>query len=104
MQARFLYFELPEDWETQSLKTTKKKSRQSQRQPAADSPGKAGRARSPLSSQQIINARKKLRLSQRDLANHVGKSQSWVRDIESGRLQVGFKEQQILAQVLGVSP
>jgi len=27
-----------------------------------------------------------------------------VRDIESGRLQVGFKEQQLLSKVLGVNP
>jgi hypothetical protein len=34
----------------------------------------------------------------------MGKSQSWVRDIENGRLQAGFKDQQLLVQVLGVSP
>ncbi|XZN91370.1 MAG: helix-turn-helix domain-containing protein [Microcoleus sp.] len=54
--------------------------------------------------QQIVTARKSLQLSQRDLATHIGKSQSWVRDIESGRLQVGFKEQQLLLKVLGLMP
>jgi DNA-binding transcriptional regulator YiaG/NAD-dependent dihydropyrimidine dehydrogenase PreA subunit len=97
MQARVLCFELPEGWESQASQATQKKVRKTQRK--ATSP-----ARSPLSSQQIITARKKLQISQRDLATHVGKSQSWVRDIESGRLQVGFKDQQLLLKVLGVNP
>jgi DNA-binding transcriptional regulator YiaG len=96
MHARFLCFELPEGWETQSPKTTQKKAQQSQRK-------KAAHPRSPLSSQQIIAARKNLQLSQRALANYVGKSQSWVRDIESGRLQVNLKDQQLLLQVLRVT-
>jgi DNA-binding transcriptional regulator YiaG len=96
MQARVLCFELPEDWESQSTQATQKKVRKTQRK--ATSP-----TRSPLSSQQIITARKNLQISQRDLATHVGKSQSWVRDIESGRLQAGFKDQQLLLKVLGVT-
>ncbi len=96
MQARLLCFELPEGWETQSPKAAQKKFRRAQRRDASH-------VRSPLSREQIIAARKSLQLSQRDLANHVGKSQSWVRDIESGRLQVSFKDQQILLKVLGVN-
>jgi DNA-binding transcriptional regulator YiaG len=95
MQARFLYFELPEDWQAPSSKSTAKKSRSSGRKESAVK-------RFPLSGQQIIDARKNLQLSQRALANHLGKSQSWVRDIENGRLQVGCKDQQLLVQVLGV--
>ncbi len=96
MQARFLCFELPAGWETQTTKSAAKRSRK---------PGRKGSAqrRSPLSGQQVTAARKSLQLSQRDLASHVGKSQSWVRDIESGRLQVGCKDQQILLKVLGVT-
>ena len=97
MQARFLYFELPEEWEAKSIQATPKKIRKSQHQEKTE-------RRSLLSGQQIVTARKSLQLSQRGLANHIGKSQSWVRDIESGRLQVGFKEQQLLSKVLGVSP
>jgi DNA-binding transcriptional regulator YiaG len=99
MQARFLCFELPEGWETQSVSTPKKlrkSQRKSTEQPQAD------KALTPpsLSGEQITTARKSRQLSQRDLARHVGKSQSWVRDVESGRLQVGFKDQQLLLKVL----
>lgn len=96
MQARFLCFELPESWAIQSTQVSQKKTRKTQRKDMTQ-------PRSPLSSQQIIAARKNLQLSQRDLANHVGKSQSWVRDIESGRLRVSFKDQRLLLQVLGVT-
>jgi len=105
MQARLLSFELPEGWESQVAQSAQKKLRQSQRKDKAQRQSeKPAVARSPLSGQQIIAARKNLQISQRDLANHVGKSQSWVRDIESGRLQVGFKDQQLLLQVLRVNP
>jgi DNA-binding transcriptional regulator YiaG len=105
MHARLLCFELPEGWESQATQATQKKLRQAQRQEKAQRRAeKSPLARSPLSGQQIIAARKNLQISQRDLANHVGKSQSWVRDIESGRLQVGFKDQQLLSKVLGVNP
>ncbi|XGV98762.1 MAG: 4Fe-4S binding protein [Leptolyngbya sp. BL-A-14] len=105
LQARLLCFELPDGWESQAIQATQKKLRQSQRKEKAQRQSeKSPFARSHLSAQQIIAARKSLQISQRDLANHVGKSQSWVRDIESGRLQVGFKEQQLLLQVLGVIP
>jgi DNA-binding transcriptional regulator YiaG/Pyruvate/2-oxoacid:ferredoxin oxidoreductase delta subunit len=97
MQARFLCFELPEGWEARETQATPKKLRKSQRKEKTP-------MRSSLSAQQIVTARKSLQLSQRDLATHIGKSQSWVRDIESGRLQVGFKEQQLLLKVLGVAP
>ncbi len=96
MQARFLCFELPADWEASSPKSTAKKTRRSERKESAE-------RGSPLSGQQVTAARKSLQLSQRDLASHVGKSQSWVRDIESGRLQAGCKDQQILLKVLGVN-
>ncbi len=95
MQARFLCFELPEGWESQASQASPKKRR---------SPQRSTQKRTSFSAQQIVAARKRLKLSQRELAMHVGKSQSWVRDIESGRLQAGFKDQQLLVQVLGVSP
>ncbi|KAM3095636.1 helix-turn-helix domain-containing protein [Phormidesmis sp. 146-12] len=99
MHARFLCFELPEDWEVQSTQSIQKKLRRSQRKKADH----LQTSKSALSSEQIIAARKSLQLSQRDLASHIGKSQSWVRDIESGRLRVGFRDQQLLLKVLGVS-
>ncbi|HAO11560.1 MAG TPA: transcriptional regulator, partial [Planktothrix sp. UBA8407] len=57
-----------------------------------------------LSGSQILAARKSRKISQRDLAKSVGKSQSWVRDVESGRIQVGLKEQQLLLKILGLTP
>ncbi len=105
MQARLLCFELPKGWDVQSTQATKKNGRNAQRkQMMHQRRDQSAVARSPLSAQQIIAARKKLRISQRDLATYVGKSQSWVRDIENGRLQVGFKDQQLLLKVLGVNP
>lgn len=106
MHARFLCFELPVGWEAQATQATQKKLRQTQRQAHRQSAAhsRTGQSARALSSQQIIAARKHLQLSQRELASHVGKSQSWVRDIESGRLQVGFKDQQVLSKVLGVTP
>jgi DNA-binding transcriptional regulator YiaG len=95
MQARFLCFELPEGWESQASQASPKKRR---------SPQRSTQKRTSFSAQQIVAARKRLKLSQRELAMHVGKSQSWVRDIESGRLQAGLKDQQLLVKVLEASP
>ncbi len=97
MHARFLRFELPKGWDVQASQTEKKKLRQSQRRKT-----QPRTAQVMLSGQQIAAARKNLRLSQRDLASQIGKSQSWVRDIENGRLQVSSKDQPILLKVLGV--
>jgi DNA-binding transcriptional regulator YiaG len=94
MQSRLLCFELPDAWDARSQKSMKKKSRTYERKEPAH-------ARASLSGQQITAARKNLQLSQRALASHIGKSQSWVRDVESGRLQVSSKDQQLLLNVLG---
>jgi DNA-binding transcriptional regulator YiaG len=102
MHARFLCFELPTEWAAQAAQATTTKIRQSQRQSQCKKATQKQTDPLALSSQQIIAARKRLQLSQRDLATHVGKSQSWVRDIENGRLQVGFKDRQLLSKVLGV--
>jgi len=85
---------LPDAWDARSQKSMKKKSRTYERKEPAH-------ARASLSGQQITAARKNLQLSQRALASHIGKSQSWVRDVESGRLQVSSKDQQLLLNVLG---
>jgi len=94
MNARLLRFELPDDWQKSTPKKPKqtrhqKTYRQVLRQPT-------------LSSQQIIEARKKLQISQRALARQIGKSQSWIRDIEQGRFQPAAKDQALLRQVLGI--
>lgn len=108
MQARFLCFELPEDWEGQACKvarTAKPPSQQTSKQALKQKLHQSYlQERRTLTGQQIAAARKRLELSQRALASHLGKSQSWVRDVESGRLRVSFKDQGRLSQVLGVEP
>jgi len=56
-----------------------------------------------LLGEQILQARKNLNLSQRELAKLAGKSQSWIRDIENGRLKVKSEDQSILRKVLGMA-
>lgn len=97
MNARLSCFELPQEWHQSSAKKESKKSPKNSRRIINH------QAAIALSAQQIAAARKDLQLSQRTLAIQIGKSQSWVRDVESGRLQVSLKDQAILRKVLGVS-
>ncbi|CDN12893.1 Ferredoxin [Richelia intracellularis] len=53
--------------------------------------------------EQICQARKNLNLSQRELAKLAGKSQSWIRDIENGRLKAKIEDQELLRKVLGIA-
>ncbi|MBE9182774.1 4Fe-4S binding protein [Oculatella sp. LEGE 06141] len=96
MNARLLRFELPDDWQKPPSKKPKQKhQRKSHRQVLLQ-------AQLMLSGQQIVEARKKLQLSQRALAHQIGKSQSWVRDVERGRFQPASKDQALLRQVLRI--
>lgn len=90
MNARLLHFELPEDWLQPSTQVTKKKSKER----------KPPQPQSPISGEQIAAARKHRQLSQRVLAAKLGKSQSWIRDIENGRLQLNAKDQAVLSAIL----
>jgi DNA-binding transcriptional regulator YiaG len=96
MNSRILWFELPSQWERQGAKTEKKKQRTTTKrikpkiQPA-------------LSGEEIMAARKNLRLSQRELAKMTGKSQSWIRDIENGRFRANSQDQLLLRKVLGLA-
>jgi DNA-binding transcriptional regulator YiaG len=90
MNARLLRFELPEDWAQQSPKLAKKSSKARKQKPPKAS----------FSGQQVAAARKSLQLSQRVLAERLGKSQSWIRDIENGRLQLNEKDQAVLSELL----
>ncbi len=94
MNARISYFELPPTWESlaQSKKKPRSTNRKTQLKPAAT-----------LSTEYILEARKKLGLSQRDLAQLTGKSQSWIRDIENGRFQAKLEDQLLLRRVLGMN-
>lgn len=92
MNARILSFELPMDWQQRSQKSDKA-SRSSQRRMRQ-------KPASTLSAQQILEARRRLQISQRELAKLTGKSQSWIRDVENGRFQVKWEDQLKLRKVL----
>lgn len=78
MKARILHFELPPEWDKQLSTWENKKQRKTRcKNQVKDS--------SNLSAEQIANSRKRLGISQRKLAQELGKSQSWIRDLEKGR-------------------
>lgn len=96
MNARILAFELPPEWEQQISESEKKKTRtaKAKRKP---------KATNDLLGEQILQARKNLNLSQRELAKLTGKSQSWIRDIENGRLKAKLEDQILLRKVLNMA-
>lgn len=96
MNARILAFELPPEWEQQISESEKKKTRtaKAKRKP---------KATNDLLGEQILQARKNLNLSQRELAKLTGKSQSWIRDIENGRLKAKLEDQVLLRKVLNMA-
>jgi DNA-binding transcriptional regulator YiaG len=95
MNARILSFELPPELEQQLSKAANKhKTKRNQRKT---------KTTGGLLGEQILQARKNLNLSQRELAKLAGKSQSWIRDIENGRLKVKLEDQSILRKVLGIA-
>lgn len=96
MNARILAFELPPEWEQQISESEKKKTRtaKAKRKP---------KTTNDLLGEQILQARKSLNLSQRELAKLTGKSQSWIRDIENGRLKAKLEDQVLLRKVLNMA-
>lgn len=96
MNARILAFELPPEWEQQISESEKKQRRtaKAKRKP---------KATNDLLGEQILQARKNLNLSQRELAKLTGKSQSWIRDIENGRLKAKLEDQILLRKVLNMT-
>ncbi|MEH2395351.1 MAG: helix-turn-helix domain-containing protein [Nostoc sp.] len=95
MNARILAFELPPEWEQQISESEKKKTRtaKAKRKP---------KTTNDLLGEQILEARVNLNLSQRELAKLTNKSQSWIRDIENGRLKVKLEDQVLLRKVLNM--
>lgn len=96
MNARILAFELPPEWEQQISESEKKQRRtaKAKRKP---------KATNDLLGEEILQARKNLNLSQRELAKLTGKSQSWIRDIENGRLKAKLEDQVLLRKVLNMA-
>ncbi len=95
MNARILAFELPPEWEQQISESEKKKTRTAKAK-------KKPKATNDLLGEQILQARKNLNLSQRELAKLTGKSQSWIRDIENGRLKAKLEDQILLRKILNM--
>lgn len=110
MNARILWFELPTEWHQSSANLERKKQRS--RKNTSRETRKYGSQRSParsksplkevngLTGEQIVAARKQRGLSQRELAEKTGKSQSWIRDIENGRFCPKAEDQTLLRRML----
>jgi DNA-binding transcriptional regulator YiaG len=92
MNARLLGFEIPPDWQQPKTSSNSEKQRSTQRKKSEIQPA--------LSGEQIVIARKNRGWSQRDLAVRMGKSQSWIRDIENGRFHVNKEDQASLRKIL----
>lgn len=91
LNARLLGFDLPETWQQTPQPKSTKRRRQSTKPPSATQ---------PLSGSEIKAARQRQQISQRMLAQALGKSQSWIRDIEKGRFSLGPDDQVRLRQAL----
>ncbi|MDG2617780.1 helix-turn-helix domain-containing protein [Thermoleptolyngbya sichuanensis XZ-Cy5] len=94
LNARLLGFELSEDWR-QSVGKARPKRRRS---PKSTPPQQAA----PLSGAAIKSARQRQNLSQRALAERLGKSQSWIRDVENGRFSLGASDRTRMQEALGL--
>ena len=96
MKARLLHFELPPEWDKQLSRWENKKQRKTQRKNKTQTV-------SHLDAEQIVNARKGLGISQRKLAQKLGKSQSWIRDIENGRFSAKLGDRLKLKKILEIN-
>lgn len=96
LNARILGFELSEDWQqTVHRRSPKRRQRQSQSHTLRHS--------RQLTGNDIRAARQQKKLSQRALAECLGKSQSWIRDIENGRFCISPEDQAQLQRTLNIS-
>lgn len=91
-QAKLLGFDLPTDWDD-------RKSVPRSPTGTTASPSSA----SALTGATVSEARRHQGLSQRALAKRLGKSQSWIRDVENGRYAATGELGQQLRQVLGLA-
>ncbi len=95
MNARILQFEFPPEWEKELSRWENKKERKTRGK-------KQVKDLSSLSAELIANSRKSLGISQRKLAQLLGKSQSWIRDVEKGRFSVKLGDSLKLMEVLQI--
>lgn len=92
LNARLSGFELSEDWKQTVRRRAPKRRRK--KAPLDQDPAEQ------LSGSTIKAARQQQNVSQRALAEQLGKSQSWVRDIEKGRFSISPDDHARLNQVL----
>ncbi len=90
LNATIKTFEFPDDW---CLEMTKIRHKNSNRSPTVKNINITGDI--------IKRAREQKGISQRKLSSLLGKSQSWIRDIESGRYKIKQKDVVVLTSVLG---
>jgi ribosome-binding protein aMBF1 (putative translation factor) len=90
-----LSFELPSDWENVTPQSHRKQHRSVK--------GKRSvKPHDDLLGEQVLQARKAISISQRELAKLAGKSQSWIRDVENGRLKPKSEDQLLLRRILNI--
>ena len=92
INARILGFELSGEWQ----QTVSRRAPKRQRKPSHTDPVER------LSGSMIKAARQRQNFTQRALAEQLGKSQSWVRDVENGRFSVIPEDQARLRQALKI--
>lgn len=97
MNARILKFELPKEWDQQLSNWEKKKEQKTRHRNQTKKSSHLD-----LSAEQISSSRKRLGISQRQLAQQLDKSQSWIRDLEKGRFSPKPKDSSKLMDVLQI--
>lgn len=95
LNARLLGFELSPEWQ-QTVRSSLKKRHRHPKNPAVS-------VTKTFNSTDLKTTREQLKMSQRNLANRIGKSQSWVRDVENGRFSPSTADQAQLHQILNLS-
>jgi Pyruvate/2-oxoacid:ferredoxin oxidoreductase delta subunit len=95
MQARISQFDLPEPLERGYGDRATVPLRPKSARPSSTSPPS-------LTGEDVMAARRDKGLSQRTVARAIGKSQSWVRDIERGRFQIKPSDRDRLCRILGI--
>jgi DNA-binding transcriptional regulator YiaG/Pyruvate/2-oxoacid:ferredoxin oxidoreductase delta subunit len=104
LQARILTFSLPPDWhKPKSDPPQQHKADQRSKRKASMRNRVEDLGQTPLTGTEVVVARQKLGISQRQLADLTGKSQSWIRDIEKGRFNPKLADKLLLQRVLGLT-
>jgi DNA-binding transcriptional regulator YiaG len=96
LNARIIGFEISDEWQGNVRRRPRKKRRKK------SNPWTVGQKRKKLSGEDVNVARQQKKLSQRALAERMGKSQSWIRDIENGRFTLKGLDQARLREVLDI--